>query len=57
MEPHRYMVMELSANGFGSPQVLMRERVDLICDAYDYLTFKNAYENQSYLRAEKNAAR
>jgi hypothetical protein len=51
------MVMELSANGFGSPQVLMRERVDLICDAYDYLTFKNTYENQSYLRAEKNAAR
>ena len=45
--------MELSASGFGSPEVLMNERVDLICDAYDYLKFKVKYENQSYLLRDR----
>jgi len=49
MPIHRYRIMELSANGFGSPEVLCNERVDLIMDAYDYLSFKNKYEAQSYL--------
>lgn len=48
--------MELSSNGFGSPETLMNERVDLVIDAYDYLSFKNTYEQQSYLRAQ-NAVR
>ena len=46
--------MELSANGFGSPEVLMQQRVDLILDAYDYLRFKNEYEEQSYLLMDRN---
>jgi hypothetical protein len=51
--------MELSSNGFGSPEVLYNERVDLICEAYDYLKFKHEYENQSYLisERERDAAR
>ena len=44
--------MELASSGYGSPEVLMRERVDLICNAYDYLIFKNKYENQSYLKGK-----
>jgi hypothetical protein len=47
------MVMELASAGFGSPEVLMNERVDLICDAYDYLNFKNKYEYQMYLIGTK----
>lgn len=47
------MVMELASAGFGSPEVLMNERVDLICDAYDYLIFKNKYEHQLYLMRSK----
>lgn len=49
--------MELSSNGYGSPQVLMSERVDLICAAYDYHKFKVKYERQAYLMREKNAGR
>jgi len=50
--------MELSSAGFGSPEVLMNERVDLILDAYDYLRFKNKYESQAYLlRQEENGNR
>lgn len=49
MPVHIYIIMELSANGFGSPEVLWNERVDLIMSAYDYLNFKNKYETQSYL--------
>lgn len=45
--------MELAANGFGSPEVLMRERVDLIMNAYDYLVFKNKYEHQAYLLRDR----
>jgi hypothetical protein len=41
--------MELAGAGFGSPEVLMNERADLIADAYDYLSFKCKYENQAYL--------
>lgn len=44
--------MELAANGFGSPEVLMRERVDLVMNAYDYLLFKNKYESQYHLMRE-----
>jgi hypothetical protein len=48
------MVLELSAAGMGSPQVLMSERVDLVCAAYDYLLFKHKYEYQAQLlRARK----
>jgi len=53
MERNRFIIMELSAAGFGSPGILMSERVDLICNAYDYLMFKNKYETQCYLK-EKN---
>lgn len=53
MPQHKFVIMELSANGFGTPETLMKERVDLICDAYDYLKFKIEYENQSYLLSEK----
>jgi hypothetical protein len=49
MPLHTWIVMELSASGFGSPEVLMRERVDLVFLAYDYLGFKNTYEKQCYL--------
>jgi len=52
----RFVIMELSAAGFGSPGVLINERVDLIIDAYDYLTFKVKYENQCYLLREKHNA-
>lgn len=51
MPRDRYIIMELAANGFGSPEVLYNERVDLIMDAYEYLTFKFKYESQSYLLA------
>ena len=40
--------MELASAGFGSPEILMKERVDLILNAYDYLVFKNTYEKQCY---------
>lgn len=55
MPRHRYMIMELSANGFGSPEVLYNERVDLIIDAYDYLSFKNEFETQSYLLSKEDS--
>ena len=54
MPRHRFIISELSANGFGSPEILMKERVDLILDAYDYLRFKNEYEEQCYSLAERN---
>jgi hypothetical protein len=53
MENHRFIVMELSSAGFGSPGVLMETRADLIMNAYDYLCFKNKYENQYYLRSRQ----
>lgn len=54
MPRYKFIIMELASNGFGSPEVLMKERVDLICDAYDYLKFKNEYEKQAYLLMERN---
>ena len=51
MSPCRFIIMELASAGFGSPETLMNTRVDLIFDAYDYLTFKNKYETQVYLRS------
>lgn len=53
MSSHKFIVMELSASGFGSPEVLMSERVDLVISAYDYLRFKNKYEHQSYLMRDR----
>lgn len=53
MEYHRFIVMELSSAGFGSPGVLMKTRADLIMSAYDYLCFKNKYESQYYLRSRQ----
>lgn len=47
--------MELSAHGFGSPEVLMRERVDIVIDAYDYLSFKSKYESECYRLGTENA--
>jgi len=44
MDRHRFVIMELAANGYGSPEVLMNERADLIMDAYDYMRFKSKYE-------------
>jgi len=56
--PHIFVIMELAEAGFGSPGVLMQERVDLICEAHDYFTFKRKFENQAYLiRDRKNAIR
>jgi hypothetical protein len=49
MPRHRFIIMELSANGFGSPEVLINERVDLIMEAYDYLCFKSKYESQTMI--------
>lgn len=45
--------MELSESGFGNPEQLMNTRVDLICDAYDYLKFKHKYEHQAYILREQ----
>lgn len=53
MERHRFMVAELSSQGFGSPQTLMETRVDLVFDAYEYLQFKCKYEHQTYLIGRK----
>lgn len=47
------MVMELAGAGYGSPGVLMNERVDLVMDAYDYLKFTIRFENQSFLMRDK----
>jgi hypothetical protein len=49
MDWHRFVIMELSANGFGAPEVLMQTRADLIADAHDYLRFKGKYESQLML--------
>jgi hypothetical protein len=49
MDWHRFVIMELAANGFGSPEVLMETRADLIADAHDYLRFKGKYESQIML--------
>jgi hypothetical protein len=49
MDWHRFVIMELSANGFGPPEVLMQTRADLIADAHDYLRFKGKYESQLML--------
>lgn len=48
-----FVIMELAAAGFGSPEVLANERADLISEAYDYLKFKHEFENQCYLIREK----
>ena len=53
IDHYRFVIMELASNGFGSPEILYNERVDLICEAYDYLKFKHEYENQSYLISER----
>ena len=53
MPPHKFVIMELSSAGFGSPGELMRDRVDLVLDAYDYLRFKNKYEHQTYLMRDR----
>ena len=58
MPQHRFVIMELAAAGFGSPEILMNERVDLVLDAYEYHRFKRKYEYQSFLiRERKNANR
>ena len=48
MAPHRFVVAELAANGFGDPTALMNGRADLIADAHEYLRFKLKYEAQAY---------
>lgn len=48
MPRHRFVVMELAANGYGDPGRLMETRVDIVMDAYDHLQFKARYEVQSY---------
>jgi hypothetical protein len=54
---HLWVVMELSSNGYGSPEVLLNQRSDIILSAYDYLKFKCKFEHQSYLLRERNADR
>jgi hypothetical protein len=54
MPLHLWIVMELASAGFGSPEVLIRERVDLVLAAYDYLSFKNTYEKQCYELGKKD---
>jgi hypothetical protein len=49
LEPWRLILAQLAANGFGSPEILSAERADLIIDAWDYLNFRNKYEQQSWL--------
>lgn len=49
MDYYRFVIMELSANGFGPPEVLMNTRADLVADAHDYLRFKGKYESQLML--------
>jgi hypothetical protein len=53
MDRHRFVIMELAANGFGPPEVLMQTRADLIADAHDYLRFKGKYESQLMLMRSK----
>jgi hypothetical protein len=54
MERHRFVVMELAANGFGPPEVLMKTRVDLIVNAYDYLRFKMEYQARAARMQREN---
>jgi hypothetical protein len=56
MERHRFIVCELAASGLGNPGDLMRTRVDLVADAYDYLLFKSEYERRS-MEAERDERR
>jgi hypothetical protein len=49
MPMYRFAVMELAEAGFGSPEVLMRERVDLVIDAHDYLRYRARYDHEAYL--------
>lgn len=49
MNRYLFIICELASNGFGSPEVLYNERVDLVLASYDYLRFKTKYEEQSYL--------
>ena len=53
MDYHRFVVMELAGAGYGSPGVLMNERVDLVMDAFDYMKFSVTYENQAFLMRDK----
>jgi hypothetical protein len=53
MEPWRFMIMELAHAGYGSPQVLMDERVDYIMDAYEYHAYRVKFEYYSQLMAEE----
>ena len=46
--------MELASNGYGDMDTLVKTRVDLVLDAYDYLRFKNKYEHQNYLIRDRN---
>lgn len=58
MPKHRFIAMELASSGFGSPAEIMDTRVDLIIDAYDYLVFKNKFEQQTFaMRSEQNGSR
>jgi len=56
MSMHKFVIMELAAAGFGSPEILMNERVDLVMDAYEYHRFRRKYEYQSCLIRERKYA-
>jgi len=47
--------MELVHAGYGSPQVLMDERVDFIMDAYEYFVYRTKFEYQCHLLAKEGA--
>jgi hypothetical protein len=46
MERHRFIACELASSGYGDVDSIMRTRVDLVMDAYDYLHFRVKYEDQ-----------
>jgi len=54
MSSERFIIMELASNGYGDMDTLVKTRVDLVLDAYDYLRFKNKYEHQNYLIRDRN---
>lgn len=45
--------MELAHAGYGSPGVLMEERVDFVMDAHEHLIYRSKFEYQCHKLAEE----
>lgn len=45
------LIMALASQGYGSPEVLANERVDLVMDAFEYMTYLKRHEQIRYQRA------